>query len=119
MHLPNGLIQITHCCRNEGVTRVAADPRIMAPVLQRLLAMRFASVKSKSVRDMLACGGKCASCHEAGPCSMVSLQCKRVIPACVCHTEQLIHQSAGSPEITGREGGQPGAPHCWKKISDA
>jgi hypothetical protein len=57
LHLPNGLVRITHCYRYEGVTRVTADARIMAPVLKSLLAMRVASVERKSVRDMLACRG--------------------------------------------------------------
>src|SRR6202158_4231463 len=119
MHLPNGLVRITHCYRYEGVTRVTADTRIMAPVLQGLLAMHVASVESKSVRDMLACRGKGASYHEDWPRCVVSLQRKRGIPACVCHVEQLIQQSAGSHQITAREGDQPRPPDGWKKICDS
>src|SRR6266566_1529768 len=71
LHLPNGLVRITHRCSNEGVTHVTADARIMAPILQGLLAMHVASVESKSARDMMACRGKGASYHEAWPCCVV------------------------------------------------
>src|SRR3984957_20636966 len=38
MHLPNGLVRITHCRRNESIARVTADARVMTSILQRLLS---------------------------------------------------------------------------------
>jgi len=103
LHLPDGVVRITHYCGDEGVDHVTADARIMAPVLQGLLAMRVASVQSKSARDMMARHGKGASCHKVWPCSVVRLQHERGIPARVCHAEQFIHQSAGRRQIASRE----------------
>lgn len=87
LHLPNGLVRITRCRGNECVDHVTADARIMASILQGLLAMRFASVDSKSARDMMACRGKGASFQKDWPCCVVSLQHKCGIPACVRHAE--------------------------------
>jgi hypothetical protein len=64
LHLPDGLIRITHYCGDEGVDHVTADTRIMAPILQGLLAMRVASVESKSGREMMACRGKGTGYHK-------------------------------------------------------
>ena len=64
LHLPDGLVRITHYCGDEGINHVTADTRIMAPILQGLLAMRVASVESKSASDMMACRGKGASYHK-------------------------------------------------------
>ena len=100
LQLPDRLVRITHYCGDKGVDHVTADARIMAPILQSLLAMRVASVERKSGRDMMACRGKGASNHKVCPGCVVSLQPERGIPAGVCHAEQLIHQSAGRRQIT-------------------
>ena len=33
LHLPDGLVRITHYCGDEGVDHITADARIMAPIL--------------------------------------------------------------------------------------
>ncbi len=104
LHLPDGLVRITHHRGDEGVDNMTADARIMAPILQGLLAMRVASVESKSASDMMACRDKGASCHKVWPCGVVSLQRERGIPASARHAEQFIHQPAGRRQITRREG---------------
>jgi hypothetical protein len=104
LQLPDGPVRITHYCGYEGVVHVTADARIMASILQGLLAMRVASVESKSGRDMMACRGKEAGYHKVWPCCVVSLQCDGGIFATLCHAEQLIYQSASRCQIPTREG---------------
>lgn len=75
LNLPDGPIRIPHGRNDERVACISADTRIMASILQSLLAMSVASIQRKARCDMVTRRGKCAGDHEEGPCCMMCLQC--------------------------------------------